>query len=392
MRPSGVCSPIGPNDQSLEVNVAFLNENALGHASYLLPFADWLRRHPEAGIQPEVIHATPLPECLKFRADCSVRGLRQWGLDFHNARWRLTVSRHAREQLDALSARQRVDAIVVNTQSAGLRLADLPQELPVFVCLDATFEQLARSRWFAPNAPSRWFHPLTLRALRQRERTLFARARRLLPWSEPARQSLLNEYGIAAERIALLPPSLNLAAFKMPGKPAGTHPQILFVGGDFQRKGGPLLLDCFQKHFAGRCELHLVTESSIAAPPGAFVHHGIKAHSDAWRERWRQADVFVFPSSLETFGIVLLEALAFQVPVVSADVGAAREILGGGDAGWLLERVDERTLATAIHSALEDPDTALAKTAAGRRRVEQDYNLDTNAQQLAEWLRNARGS
>jgi enoyl-CoA hydratase/carnithine racemase len=53
----------------------------------------------------------------------------------------------------------------------------------------------------------------------------------------------------------------------------------LFVGGDFQRKGGPLLLECFRRHFAGRYELHLVTESKVEAEDGVFVHRSVPART-----------------------------------------------------------------------------------------------------------------
>ena len=336
------------------MNVAFINENTLGHASYLVPFVQALRARLELDVEPYLIDATPLPKSLALRANFSVRGLRKWGLDFHNARWRLTVSRHVREQLAALRARQSIDAIVVNTQSVALGLCDAARELPVFVCLDATFAQLAKTRWFAPNAPSRLFLPLTSAPVRAREKRLFRVTHRFLPWSETVRQSLLKDYQIPAEKISLLPPSLTPPR-RAKNKLEKSRPQILFVGGDFARKGGPELLECFRNHFSDRCELHLVTQSEIPPEPGVFVHRGLTAQSEAWRERWRQADVFVFPSTLETFGIVLVEALAYEVPVIAAAVGAARDILAKGTAGWLLPDTRATSLTAAINEVLRDP-------------------------------------
>lgn len=369
------------------MEVAFINENTLGHASYLLPFVQGFRDRPGLGIQPHWIDATPLPARLERRANWSIRGLRRWGLDFQNARWRLTVSRHAREQLDRLRSRQPIDAVVVNTQSVALALGDTARELPVFVCLDATFAQLARSRWFAPNAVSRWLLPVTLAPIRERERSVLRRAARLLPWSNAVATSLLQEYQVARGKISVLPPSIELPPRRTRSKTAGARPQILFVGGDFVRKGGPLLLECFRQRFAGRCELHLVTQSNVPPEPGVFVHHGLAAHTAAWRTRWEEADIFVFPSTLETFGIVLVEALAFQVPAVSADAGAAREILLEGQAGWLLPERSETGLIAAVAEVLDHPATAAARVEVGRRHVEAVHNLATNTDRLADWLK-----
>ena len=266
------------------MKVAFINENTLGHASYLLPLVQALGTRPELGILPHLINATPLPARLQRWANFSIRGLRRWGLDFHNARWRLTVSRHVRNEVQALRSRVTIESIVVNTQSVALGLTDIALEIPVLVCLDATFEQLGRSRWFAPNAPSRWLLPLTIAPLRARERRLFERAQCLLPWSEQARQSLLYDYQISELRTVLLPPSVALPSRRGSIVSQPKHrPQILFVGGDFRRKGGPLLLECYRRYFAKSCSLHIVTQADVAPEPGVYVHKGLAVQSEAWK-------------------------------------------------------------------------------------------------------------
>src|SRR5258708_2468805 len=192
------------------MNVAFVNENTLGHGSYLLPFCKHLEEHPELGVVPHLINATPLPDGLSRRANLSIRGLRKWGLDFHNTRWRMTVSRFVKDRLTPLVERGAVDAVVANTQSVALALDEIAAKLPVFVCLDSTFRQLSASRWFAPNFGSRVFLPLTVAALLRRERQVLERVHGLFAWSEDVRTSLLRDYGCAPDRIRLLPPSIDL--------------------------------------------------------------------------------------------------------------------------------------------------------------------------------------
>ena len=367
------------------MNVAFLNENTLGHTSYLPRFAEELLRRPELGVKPRVLDALPLPPHLCRLGDTSIRGLRKFGLDFHGTRWRLATSRHLREQLDQLRQREPVDALVVNTQSMGLALDGLPLGLPVFVALDATFTQLARSPWFAPNAPSRWLQPLTLRGLLRRERALFARTTKFLPWSEPVAESLRCDYGVPDWRITVLPPSLTPPP-RRAAQGTNARPQLLFLGGDFFRKGGPQLRACHQRFFTDRCDLHLVTQSDVPAGPGVFVHRGVKAGSEAWLRRWREADVFVFPSRLETFGIVLLEALAFEVPVVASEAGAARSILDGGRFGKLLPEPTPEALKQALDEVLADPVQARERSRLGREHFEGNFDLATNTAKLAGWL------
>jgi len=373
------------------VKVAFINENTLGHASYLLPFVNELRRRPELGITPVLMNATPLPARLAFRASFSIRGLRKWGLDFHNSRWRMAVSRYVRDQLVPLVDRSQIDAIVVNTQSVALALAEITRRAPVFVCLDATFHQLSGSHWFAPNAASRFFLPMTTAVLRNRERKILERASGLFAWSEGVRSSLISDYGCDPERVTVLPPSTNLHN-RSRKQPKNDRPQILFIGGDFRRKGGNVLMDCYRRWFSTTCDLHVVTQSCIEGGPGIYIHRDIAPYSDAWFERWHAADVFVFHSALETFGIVLVEALAFEVPVISADVGAARFVLAEGNAGCLLrcqsdETISSEVLAEALTRVLLDRAETRQRSTAGRKQVEELFDLSRNTERLAARLK-----
>jgi hypothetical protein len=102
------------------VNIICVNENTLGHASYLLPFVDELSGRPDLGIDPIRIDATPLPEEWAKKAHWSIRGLRCWGLDMGAWRWRRVVSEYVRAQVNEICRNTPIHGIVVNTQSVGL--------------------------------------------------------------------------------------------------------------------------------------------------------------------------------------------------------------------------------------------------------------------------------
>jgi glycosyltransferase involved in cell wall biosynthesis len=370
------------------VNIAFVNENTMGHASYLLPYIRMLQEHKEWGIEPILIDATPLPEDYAQQARFPLKGLRRPGLDLHESRWRLGVSKYVLDQVRELQRRTSLQALVLNPQSTGLRLEELTSSIPILVCLDATFHQLSQNGWFAPDRLTRWFQLVTLAPLRGREKRLFRLARRLFPWSKAARKSLMEHYGVAPEKIEVLPPSVELPAQPREwSRPAAARPQILFVGSDFSREGGPVLRECFRQHLATRCELHVITNSRVLPEPGVFVHLGVKAGSQAWRERWEQADLLVFASRLATFAIPLLEALAFEVPIISVSTGEALDILENGMAGLILPQIDILSLKAAIERVLDDPAGARARAAVGRKRIEETYLLGRNAQRLAATLK-----
>ena len=368
------------------IHTAFLDEGTLGHSSYLPRFVGELQRRPELGVIPHVLQALPLPPSLARWGNAYLPWFRRHGLDFGGSRWRHAASLHLQRQLVALLARQKIDAVVVNTQSVGLTLPSIPNLPPLFVCLDATFRELETSPWFGPTPLARAALTLTMAWLRHAERRLFRRAHRLLPWSEHTAQSLRSQYAIAPDKIAPLPPSMLPPPARPPGAREAGLPQILFLGGNFTRKGGPLLLEVHQKHFADRCELHVVTFDEKPVGKNVIVHHGVKAGSPEWLRRWHEASLFVFPSELETFGIVLIEALAFGTPVISSNSGAAREVLGDGKAGIILDRLDAPCLTAAIRESLDQPEVGMRRADFGLRHFSGHYELGRNTERLAEWL------
>jgi glycosyltransferase involved in cell wall biosynthesis len=107
--------------------------------------------------------------------------------------------------------------------------------------------------------------------------------------------------------------------------------------------------------------------------------------SEEWEALWKGADIFVFPSRLETYGIVVLEALAFQVPVIATDVGAVAELLVHGRAGYILDSLEE--LGATIEHVLDRPEEAASKAAFGHEEVRAHYSVDVLGARFAEVLR-----
>lgn len=102
---------------------------------------------------------------------------------------------------------------------------------------------------------------------------------------------------------------------------------------------------------------------------------------------WKNADAFVLPSRLETFGIVLIEAQAFGVPVVASDTGAAREILEEGQAGTLLPDTRPASIAQALTQLLDSPQSGTSKAARARIRFLERYELARNTDRLVSILK-----
>jgi glycosyltransferase involved in cell wall biosynthesis len=214
-------------------------------------------------------------------------------------------------------------------------------------------------------------------------RSTFRRAALCVGWSNWARRSFVSDYGVPEERTALVAPGVDLSRWQMPERPSETAlPRLLFVGGDFDRKGGFLLLDAYRSELRGRCELDLVTRDPIPEEPGVRVHRGLTAGSAPLLELYRNASVFVLPTRGDCFSIASMEAMAMGLPVVVSAVGGISDIVEHERSGLLTEPGDARALTLALHALLGDAARRRAMGARGRKLVEERFDSEKTASSL----------
>lgn len=95
-------------------------------------------------------------------------------------------------------------------------------------------------------------------------------------------------------------------------------------------------------------------------------------------------DVFVLPSRWEGLPVVILEALVAQLPVVATDVGGVKEAVLPGKTGLLVPRGDVEALAEGMIRLYRDRKLAAALAAAGRKLVEERFNIVNQVRRLEE--------
>lgn len=217
----------------------------------------------------------------------------------------------------------------------------------------------------------RWFGPLVRRAARRLDVRCAV--------SEDARDSAATVLGGTYELVFNGVDVDEFAtATPWPGGPSPDGPAILFLGRHEQRKGLGVLLEAFDLLVGdGRPDLRLWVAGE--GPETA----SLRAHHTDGRIEWlgriddveklarlAGAAVFCAPSlGGESFGIVLLEAMAAGTPVVASDIpGYARVARSGADA-LLVPPGDPRALAKGLGALLGDPAEADALVASGTRRV-----------------------
>ncbi|HEY6002226.1 MAG TPA: glycosyltransferase family 4 protein [Anaeromyxobacter sp.] len=248
---------------------------------------------------------------------------------------------------------------------------------------------------FSPGLPPRWPYALLLdhtRALAEaspawscaglgpplrygpgwfaRESALYHGATVLACFSENVARSLVRDYGVDPSRVAVVGAGAN--AFPERALRCDDGRTILFVGKDFARKGGPVLLDAFARVRRSHPEARLLVAGASAPdrgaiPPRVFFLGRVSVSEVA--SLLSQATVFALPTLREPFGIAFLDAMACGVPCVGTRIEAVPEIVRDGETGLLVPPGDPVALALALERLLGDAGLARAMGARGRARV-----------------------
>ena len=120
------------------------------------------------------------------------------------------------------------------------------------------------------------------------------------------------------------------------------------------------------------------------------VFEGV-VNQDRIRAIYAEADCFALASFAEGIPVVLMEAMAMEIPCVTTFITGHPELIRDGVDGVLIAPSDESALAAAIAGLIADPERRRRLGEAGRRRVIEKYDLETNTRRLAGILRRRLG-
>jgi glycosyltransferase involved in cell wall biosynthesis len=261
--------------------------------------------------------------------------------------WTVRASRATFSAIRALRKRGvEINAAFFNHLTAVSLLLWYRQRIPCVLSLDTTPSLLEHdAEWYGRGG-------LRTRGIARQlshywtSRT-YAAMRCLIPWSEFARNSLVADYGIPADRSFVLPPGIDLSLWKPDfQRKKRDQMSVLFVGGDFVRKGGDVVLRVAAREEFRDVDFHFVTTSYAGGTfPNVHVHTDIKPNSDGLMNLYRKSDVFVLPTKADYAPTnAVVEALAMGLPTLTTNVGGMGEIVHDGVNGYVLRPPEDEDL------------------------------------------------
>ncbi len=243
------------------------------------------------------------------------------------------------------------------------------KDIPHFIYTDHTL----RANFLYPNINYHAYMKPNFYMLRL-EKTVYDNANRILTYSDFAKQSLINQYEIQEDKISAVGISPNVPSQSDSDSINKTDKVVLFVGIDWKRKGGDLLVEAFMKVLE---EIPDAVLKIVGCSPQHINHPQIRVVGRVPLEKvsqhYQEASVFCMPSLREPFGIVYLEAMAYRLPIVALRRGAAEEIVDHGITGYLSQEC-HAALSEYIITLLKDSDTSRKMGVKASKKVENFYS------------------
>jgi glycosyltransferase involved in cell wall biosynthesis len=300
----------------------------------------------------------------------------RWGTQYHLGAVPFWL-RSRRAYRHILAQRGQIDAIV----QIGSTFEPCGRgDIPYFVCSDSNIRvaQQGASSGYSDGTP---LTDAELDAIAHREGRVYRGASALFPLSERLRRSFIEEFAIPPDRVTAIygGPNFDVARVPPPAPRSSAHPPtVLFVGRQYYRKGGDVLVESFQqvrKRFPdARLEIAGLPRGSVHGP-GITCHGDLDKGTDSgWQAlaaAYASANVFALPTRFEPFGIAFVEAMHFGLPCIGPRAWAVPEIIADGDTGFTVPIDDVQRLTERLLELLTQPELARRMGEAGRARAQE---------------------
>src|SRR5689334_8478455 len=220
----------------------------------------------------------------------------------------------------------------------------------------------------------------------------------VLTVSTNSRDDIVRDFGVAPERLTVVPVGVDTDLFRPPTEPRVPGRIVATASADVPLKGLVPLLEAVAKLRTER-DVELVVVGK--AKEGGTAERALERlgladavrfvtgiSDDAIVSLFGSAEVAVVPSLYEGFSLPAVEAMACATPLVATTAGALPEVVGPhGVSALHVPPGDPEALAAAIGAVLDDPDLATRLGTAGRARVEELFTWRAVAEQTVAWYR-----
>lgn len=218
-----------------------------------------------------------------------------------------------------------------------------------------------------------------------------------------ARKEFADVFQQHGNKIEVVPFGLNMDI--VPEQSQRTPPgpdtpiELLFVGKNWNRKGGPIAVEAVDELVARGLKARLTVvgckpdghhSTNVQVIP--YINKNIPAQSDKYLELLHRSHFLLLPTHADCTPMVVAEANAFNIPVIASDVGGISSLVDHGVSGYLVPaEATGAAYADIISDALQDPGLYPQLAQAARKTYENRLNWDAWSEQIGDLANEVRG-
>lgn len=249
-------------------------------------------------------------------------------------------AKHYSHKLEKELRRRKVDILFVASAPQLIAYAEI--DIPVILLTDGTFYQIQGYYDTWKN-----FAPFSIRQGIEVDKKAFLKASHIMAASEWTQQSAIYDYGVDPQKISVVPLGANLE--NIPKRQelnfsADCKSRILFLGVEWERKGGDIALEAFlqlkQKGIHAKLQIVgcvpplAINDPDITVIP--FLNKNNPEDFNRLNEILLHTDFLLLPTRAECAGIVFCEASAYGIPSITTDTGGVSTYVRNGENGFTL--------------------------------------------------------
>lgn len=227
----------------------------------------------------------------------------------------------------------------------------------------------------------------------QFEKEAIASMSAIFVMSEWLARSFIADYSVDRSKIHVVGAGINFSSLPQIPKRTYKEKRIIFIGKEFERKGGNFLLESFElaRRTVPTLSLTIVgPEAQRSEIPGVnfagFLSKAIATQHRRLQSLLDSASMLVLPSEYEPFGISLLEGMANGLPCITVNNCAMPEIIINRVNGLVVEYGNSQQFADAICELALDDTKSKTFGQAGRARIEAEFTWPRIAEKISKVL------
>jgi glycosyltransferase involved in cell wall biosynthesis len=280
-------------------------------------------------------------------------------------------------QKTRIERQKKFDILWVFEWENAVAFQGLAKRMPAAVTLDsvpATMDRQLRLR-----GANSWKHTVAHQLHHRAFRAAAPQFDCWLPMASDCAASLEHDYGVDPKRCIVTSTPQDIDWWAAPSRSFAAPWGALFVGNDFERKGGEFLLRLYEGHLANACTLTIVSNDPALAnrklPAGVRWICG--ATKEQVREAYWNSHILLLPTRQDFAPQVVAEASAAGLPAIATDVGGLRDRIQDGESGFILPReAAPEQWADRIHGLFAEPEVLRRMSGQARKNAEEFLGLE----------------